>query len=110
MQGKSVFITGGATGICYGIGKAFLQHKAKVCIVSRKIANIEAAIKKLQEEVPGCSVIGKSCDVRKPEQIEEAVAYCIQNFGGLDVLVNGAAGNFLAPFETLSYNAFRTVM
>jgi peroxisomal 2,4-dienoyl-CoA reductase len=40
MQGKTIFITGGATGICYGISKAFLEHKAKVCIVSRKIANI----------------------------------------------------------------------
>lgn len=48
MKGKSIFITGGATGICYGISKAFLQHQAKVCIVSRKIVNIEAAIKKLQ--------------------------------------------------------------
>ena len=36
-KGKLVLISGGATGICYGISKAYLQHGAKVFIISRKI-------------------------------------------------------------------------
>lgn len=51
-----------------------------------------------------------AADVRKPEQVEQAVAKAIEKFGRIDYLINGAAGNFLAPFENLSYNAFRTVI
>ena len=109
LKGKVAFVTGGATGICYVIAKSFLQHQCKVCIVSRKIDNINKAVEALQKIAPGM-VAGTSCDVRKPESIKEAVAYCHDKLGKIDILVNGAAGNFLAPFESLSYNAFRTVM
>lgn len=51
-----------------------------------------------------------AADVRQPEQVEQAVAKTIEKFGRIDYLINGAAGNFLAPFENLSYNAFRTVI
>ena len=49
-------------------------------------------------------------DVRKPEDVENAVAKTVEKFGKIDYLINGAAGNFLAPFQKLSYNAFRTVI
>lgn len=48
-EGKVVLISGGATGICYGISKDFLQHGATVYIISRKIDNINKAIKSLAE-------------------------------------------------------------
>lgn len=51
-----------------------------------------------------------AADVRKPEQVEAAVAKTVETYGRIDFLINGAAGNFLAPFEGLSYNAFRTVI
>lgn len=49
-------------------------------------------------------------DVRKPADVENAVQKTIEKFGRIDFLINGAAGNFLAPFQNLSYNAFRTVV
>lgn len=49
-------------------------------------------------------------DVRKPEDLEKAVAKTVEKYGHIDFLINGAAGNFLAPFDSLSYNAFRTVI
>jgi peroxisomal 2,4-dienoyl-CoA reductase len=49
-------------------------------------------------------------DVRKPEDMENAVKATVEKFGRIDFLINGAAGNFLAPFQGLSYNAFKTVI
>ncbi|EIN13109.1 NAD(P)-binding protein [Punctularia strigosozonata HHB-11173 SS5] len=49
-------------------------------------------------------------DVRSPEQLKEAVKKCVEEFGHIDFVICGAAGNFLAPIEGLSENAFRTVI
>lgn len=53
---------------------------------------------------------GLATDVRKPEELEAAARKCVEKFGRIDIVVCGAAGNFLAPAERLSYNAFRYVL
>ncbi|EGR31106.1 hypothetical protein IMG5_117480 [Ichthyophthirius multifiliis] len=107
---KVVLVTGGATGICYIIAQQFLKHGATVCIMSRKQKNINEAIELLKKEANSNLIYGTTCDVRKLEEIEKAVEFFIQKAGNIDILVNGAAGNFLIPFEKLSPNAFRTVI
>lgn len=110
LKNKVVLITGGATGICYGIALGFLKHGARVCIMSRKLKNIEAAIVSLKKESGSAEIYGTTCDVRKYEEIEKAVDFFVEKVGKIDVLINGAAGNFLVPFEKLSPNGFRTVI
>jgi peroxisomal 2,4-dienoyl-CoA reductase len=51
-----------------------------------------------------------AADVRNIEQVENAVNATVEKYGRIDYLINGAAGNFLSPFENLTYNAFRTVI
>jgi peroxisomal 2,4-dienoyl-CoA reductase len=51
-----------------------------------------------------------AADVRNVEDVENAVKATVEKYGRIDYLINGAAGNFLSPFENLSYNAFRTVI
>ena len=102
-------VTGGGTGICKGIARAYAAHGASVCIVSRKEEPLRAAAEELSAET-GAAVIWAVADVRQPDQIASAVAACAERFGRLDILVNGAAGNFLAPAAALSPNAFRTVI
>jgi peroxisomal 2,4-dienoyl-CoA reductase len=109
LQGKVAFVTGGGSGICKGIAEAFLAHGAKVTIVGRKADRLEAAAKELTEKTGG-EVLSAPCDVRKPEEVERALQATLDRFGRLDIVVNGAAGNFLAPAAALSYNGFRTVM
>lgn len=106
---RVALITGGGTGICKGIARAYAAHGASVCIVSRKEEPLRAAAEELAAET-GSPVTWAVADVRQPDQIAAAVATCAERFGRLDILVNGAAGNFLAPAAALSPNAFRTVI
>jgi peroxisomal 2,4-dienoyl-CoA reductase len=109
LAGHVALVTGGGTGICRGIARAYARLGADVCIVSRKPDVLERAAAELSSET-GRQVIGVAADVRQPDAIASAIAKTIERFGKLDTLVNGAAGNFLAPAAALSPNGFRTVI
>src|SRR3989442_14183854 len=51
-----------------------------------------------------------AADVRKPEEVERAIAAIVERFGRVHIVVNGAAGNFLCAAEELSPNGFGTVV
>ncbi|KAI9032877.1 hypothetical protein CLU79DRAFT_728458 [Phycomyces nitens] len=107
--GKVLLCSGGGSGICREMTEAIVRHGAKAVIISRSLDKLEKAAKEMSASTGG-EVIAFAADVRKPEQLEDAVKKTIERFGKIDFLINGAAGNFLAPFDNLSYNAFRTVI
>jgi 2,4-dienoyl-CoA reductase [(3E)-enoyl-CoA-producing], peroxisomal len=107
--GRVALITGGGTGIGRGIAAALAQYGADVAIVSRKPENLVRAAE------PIAVATGRRClpmvaDVRQPEVVESAVNRTIEELGRLDLVVNGAAGNFLCPSAELSPNGFGTVL
>lgn len=109
MKGKVALITGGATGICRGLTDALAAHGAQTVITSRKKENLDGAA----QEITAAS--GNRClpivaDVRHPKEVEACVAQAKSEFGHIDILINGAAGNFLCPAASLSYNGFGTVI
>ena len=109
LAGHVALVTGGGTGICRGIAAAYARFGADVCIVSRKQDVLEKTAAELRAAT-GREVLGVAADVRQPDEIARAVAQTVERFGKLDTLVNGAAGNFLAPAAGLSPNGFRTVV
>jgi 2,4-dienoyl-CoA reductase [(3E)-enoyl-CoA-producing], peroxisomal len=109
LEGKVAFVTGGGSGICMGITRALMQHGASAVIVSRKADRVQASAAALAEET-GRPCLGVAADVRDPAAVESALRAALERFGRIDVVVNGAAGNFLAPASQLSYNGFRTVL
>lgn len=109
LRGHVALITGGGTGICRGIAAAYARLGADVCIVSRKQAVIEQAAAELGA-ASGREVLGVAGDVRKPDDVARAVDAAVAKFGKLDTVVNGAAGNFLAPAAALTPNGFKTVV
>ncbi len=108
LQGKVAFVTGGGTGITGGVARAFAEHGAKLAIVSRKIENLEA-MKKLVE-AGGGECLCAAADVRDYEAVERAIAATAEHYGQIDIVVNGAAGNFLCAADQLSANGFGTVV
>lgn len=109
LKDQVAFVTGGGSGICKGIALAFAEHGANVAILGRKAEKLEAAAKEISEAT-GRRVLCVPADVREPETIEAALDKTIAELGRVDIVVNGAAGNFLCPASQLSYNGFRTVM
>jgi peroxisomal 2,4-dienoyl-CoA reductase len=109
LDGHVALVTGGGTGICRGIARAYARLGADVCIVSRKADVLDATARELSAET-GREVLAVAADVRDPDAIARAIARTVERFGKLDTLVNGAAGNFLAPAAALSPNGFRTVI
>lgn len=109
LEGKVAFVTGGGSGICKGIARAYLAHGARVAIMGRKMDRLEAAARELSEAT-GRECIATPGDVRDPKKVEEALDATLARFGRADIVVNGAAGNFLCPAAQLSYNAMKTVM
>lgn len=107
--GKTVLVTGGATGMGRAMTHAFAAHGATVLIASRKEENLREAAADVEKQT-GRKVHWQACDVREWDQVEALMRKAGDlGGGGLDVLVNNAAGNFLVPFDQMSRNAWKSV-
>jgi peroxisomal 2,4-dienoyl-CoA reductase len=110
LSGKVALVTGGGSGICYEVTKQLLLHGAAgavICGRRQQFLERSARILQLETNKP-CR--WKVCDVRDSNACKDAVDYALSEFGRLDIVVNGAAGNFLAEASSLSPKGFATVM
>lgn len=108
LLGKQAFIAGGSTGINLEIARQYAAHGAKVSLLARKPDRVEAAAQSLRDA--GYEAIGLPGDVRDYARLEDAFGESEAAFGKIDILVSGAAGNFVAPALGMSANAFKTVV
>jgi peroxisomal 2,4-dienoyl-CoA reductase len=106
--GQVALITGGATGIGFGIAELLASLGAHVALASRKVENLERAVATLTER--GGSASAHPLDVRDSARVAEVVKSVHETAGRIDLLVNNAAGNFYVPSETMSPNAWRAVV
>lgn len=109
MQDKVAVIAGGTSGINLDIAKGFARAGAKVLVFGRDSAKAEAAAAEIEAET-GKEALADSADVRDYEAVQGVLQRAAKELGPVDVLVAGAAGNFLAPAAAMSANAFKTVV
>src|SRR5258708_14639101 len=108
IKGKRILVTGGVTGLGTSMGRRFLELGAELVICGRRRSVLEETTAEFQAAFPG-RVSWHACDVRDADAIETMMDG-IWATGPLDVLVNNAAGNFIAKTETLSPRAVDAVL
>lgn len=112
-KGKVMVLTGGTSKMLYQPALDFMKLGGNVALISRKIDKLEVVSEKMMKEANNNSKAkGFQIDLKKAKDSDCAVLIenILKEFGRIDVLVNGAAGNFLAEAEKISLNAFRTVI
>jgi len=108
LAGQVALITGGGSGIGFGISELLAALGAHVVLASRKRDVLEGAAGRIRGAGGQASIA--TVDVRDPDAVKSVVAQVKQDAGRIDLLVNNAAGNFYAPSATLSANAWRSVV
>jgi NAD(P)-dependent dehydrogenase (short-subunit alcohol dehydrogenase family) len=108
LHNKRILITGGGTGLGKGMAQRFLELGAVVYICGRREDVLTATLAELSKIAAG-KIHSLPCDVRDLALVEEMIA-TIWKDGALDIVVNNAAGNFLARTEELSPGAFDAII
>jgi NAD(P)-dependent dehydrogenase (short-subunit alcohol dehydrogenase family) len=105
---KHIFVAGGSSGINLGIAAVFARCGARISLCSRKAERVAAAVDGLKAHA--AEAWGTAADVRNYAEVEAALKQAKEKLGPIDVLVSGAAGNFVSPALAMSANAFKTVV
>ena len=108
LRGRTAWITGGGTGLGRGMALRFAELGAKVAVSARREAPLAECVEQIRKA--GGTAAWATCDVREPEAVDAALERITAELALPDILVNNAAGNFLAPSEELSPRAFAAVV
>jgi NAD(P)-dependent dehydrogenase (short-subunit alcohol dehydrogenase family) len=108
LEGRTAIVTGGGTGLGLSMALKFADLGANLVIASRNLEHVESATDRVRAR--GAKALAVACDVRNFEDVEAMVDRAEKDLGGVDILVNNAAGNFLCPTEDLTPNGFAAVV
>lgn len=104
-EGKTVFITGGSSGIGAALGRAFAAQGARVALAARSADRLAGVVEEITSG--GGQAIAVRCDVTSRAEVDAAVAETVERFGSLDVVVANAGFGVSGPFERLTTEDFR---
>ena len=110
-EGKVAVVTGGGTGIGLAIATKVAMLGGRVVIASRSREHLETSANAIREQTGrDDAALFQEVDVRDPESVERLATYVITELGRVDMLVNNAAGNFIARAEELTPNGWNAVI
>jgi len=108
-EGDVAIVTGGGSGIGLCVAEELGRLGAKLILTGRKLEKLEAAKSELEKK--GIQdILISSCDIRKPEEVEQTVKRALERFGKIDILINNAGGQFPSPAQMISPKGFEAVV
>ena len=108
LKGRAILITGGGTGLGRSMALRFAELGANIFLAGRRVEPLVETSETIRAK--GARAAYAPVDVRDFAAVEQMIAAAEKEFGGVDTLVNNAAGNFIARTEKLSPNAFNAVI
>lgn len=105
---KIVVVTGGGTGIGRGIALMMAAYGATVVLAGRTLETLQEVATQITQQ--GGQALAVSTDIRQPEQVDALVRTALEAYGRIDVLVNNAAGSFLASARKLTPHGWNAVL
>jgi len=109
VDGQTAIVTGASSGIGREIAEQFAAGGADVVICSRDQGNVDPVADEINDR-DGGRAVAIECDVTDRDAVEALVDATVEEFGGLDVLVNNAGASFMASFEDISPNGWSTIV
>ena len=107
LEGRTALVTGGGTGVGFGIARRLLQHGARVTLAARRVDVLESAAERLRSEVDAAQVGTRQCDVSVEDDLAAAVASAAAPDGRLDIAVANAGSGAPGPILALGSEAWR---
>lgn len=108
LTGKTAIVTGGSRGIGKEMAEGLAEAGANLMLCARRVEWLDETVKEFQDK--GFSVVGKTCDVAKPDEVEAVVNKTVETFGSLDILINNAGISWGAMPEDMPLEQWRKVL
>lgn len=108
VDGQTALVTGASSGIGRTIAERFAGDGANVVVCSREQENVDPVAEDIEQS--GGTALAVECDVRERDSVEALVETTVEEFGGIDCLVNNAGASFMANFEGISENGWKTIV
>ncbi|SEO09086.1 NAD(P)-dependent dehydrogenase, short-chain alcohol dehydrogenase family [Halorientalis persicus] len=109
VEGQTALITGASQGIGRSIAERFADDGADVVICSREQEKVDEVAEGINAE-DGGECLAIECDVTDRDAVDALVEATVEEFGGVDILVNNAGASFMANFEGISENGWKTIV
>ena len=108
VDGRNAIVTGASQGIGRTVAERLAADGANVAICSRSQDRVDPVAEGIRED--GGTALAVECNVREPDEVAAFVEATVEEFGGVDLLVNNAGGEFVAPFEDISENGWKSIV
>jgi NAD(P)-dependent dehydrogenase (short-subunit alcohol dehydrogenase family) len=110
VEGSTVIVTGSSQGIGESIARRFAEDGANVVVTSRSGSKVESIAEEIADGPADGRAIAVECDVTDRDEVDALVEATVEEFGTVDVLVNNAGASFMADFDEISENGWKTIV